>query len=283
MKSRFFIAPQGAGVSKSGFEQIPLLLKDFLIDAEVVLPNNNESKTNNNNLKNLDKVLDYTSKLASKTARAIKEGYAPITIGGDHSVALGSILGASSKVSNLGVIWVDAHADMNTDKTSPSGNLHGMPLSALQGIGHPDLINNLPFKNFIKTENIVIIGTRSIDPLEFILMKEKKIKYYSYEDIIEKGLFLVLQEAKEYLSNKVKDVHISFDLDVMNPLFVPGVSTPVDDGLNIVEAFEIIDYFFTNMNVVSFDIVEYNPSFDKNNLTRDFVVTLIKYLKDKFV
>ncbi|MDY0100526.1 MAG: arginase family protein, partial [Bacilli bacterium] len=91
------------------------------------------------------------------------------------------------------------------------------------------------------------------------------------------------QEAKEYLSNKVKDVHISFDLDVMNPLIVPGVSTPVDDGLNIVEAFQIIDYFFTNMNVVSFDIVEYNPSLDKNNLTKDFVVNLIKYLKDKFV
>lgn len=283
MKPRFFIAPQGAGVSKDGFEQMPSILKKFLLDAEVVLPNNNASKTNNNNLKNLDQVLDYTFKLANKTAQAIKDGFAPITIGGDHSVALGSILGVSSQINNLGVIWVDAHADMNTDETSPSGNLHGMPLSALQGIGHPSLINNLPLKNFIKSENIVIIGTRSIDPLELELMKEKKIKYYSFQDIKEKGLFLVLQEATKYLFNKVSNIHLSFDLDVMNPLIVPGVSTPVDDGLNIVEALEIIGYFFTAFQVKSFDIVEYNPSLDKDYLTRDFVRVLIKYIKEKFV
>lgn len=278
----YLLAPQGAGVSLKGFEQIPFKLQDVLNDAEVVEPQNIFSNTNNKNLRNLDLVLEYTNRLANKTSQIIQDGNVPITIGGDHSIALGTILGIKNKTPSLGVVWIDAHADMNTHLTTITGNIHGMPLSALQGLGSPLLIDELAYQKFIKTENIVILGVRSVDPLELKLMEQTGIKYIPFEEVKTKGLELVLREINEYLKQKVEKVHISFDLDVMNPKIIPGVSVPVEDGFNKEEAFQILDYLFKNFSISSFDLVEYNPIFDKEERTKEFIVLLINYLKEKF-
>ena len=156
--------------------------------------------------------------------------------GGDHSIAIGTLAGVSPHYENLGVIWYDAHGDLNTGDTSPSGNIHGMPLAVSLGIGHEDLTNIGQDTPKIKPENIVIIGARSLDEGERELIKEKGIKVYTMHEIDRLGMTKVMEESIDYLKDRTDGVHLSLDLDGLDPSDAPGVGTPVLGGISYRES-----------------------------------------------
>ncbi|MFA7385204.1 MAG: arginase [Bacilli bacterium] len=274
----FLIAPQGAGIGIKGFASIPEKISAFLPNQIVIEPEE-ISYTDNSNLKNLNNVIGYSNKLAQEVYNSLENGHFPFTIGGDHSIALGTISGAAKKYDNLGVIWIDAHGDMNTDETTISGRIHGMILSSLQGLGDKRLVNVFQEKQKIKTENIVIYGTRDLDVLEEQLMKDVGVKYIPYSKIKKEGILNTLEDAIQYLKSKTNDLHISFDLDSMNPEIVPGVSTPVKDGFNLRDSFLIFkELFNASFNITSFDLVEYNPLFDKKDMTQKVILRICNFV-----
>lgn len=274
----FLIAPQGAGIGIKGFASIPEKISAFLPNQIVIEPEE-ISYTDNSNLKNLNNVIGYSNKLAQEVYNSLENGHFPFTIGGDHSIALGTISGAAKKYDNLGVIWIDAHGDMNTDETTISGRIHGMILSSLQGLGDKRLVNVFEEKQKIKTENIVIYGIRDLDVLEEKLMKEVGVKYIPYSRIKKEGILNTIREVIQYLKSKTQNIHISFDLDSMDPNIVPGVSVPVKDGFCLQDALLILKELFNNsLNVTSFDLVEYNPHFDKNDATKNIIFEICNFV-----
>jgi len=193
-----------------------------------------------------------TSKLVAERVREVAEdGYRPVVIGGDHSVSLGSVSGILSS-KKAGVIWIDAHGDMNTPETSPSGNIHGMVLSALMGYGDPKLtrLNN---GQFLDPKDVLIFGVRDLDPGELKFIAEKGINVITYDEISNLGLEASLKRARSLL--KVDNLHISFDLDSIDPEEAPGVSVPVERGLKREEVLEIFSSLDNNYEITSVDIV----------------------------
>lgn len=228
------------------------------------------------NLKNLEEVVQATSKLAEKVADVVDKGSFPLVLGGDHSIAIGTIAGLSSNYNNLGVIWYDAHADMNTADTSPSGNIHGMPLAVLMGLGHERLVNIFKEGQKVKPENVVIIGARSVDPGERALIKEKGVKVFSMHEIDRDGMTAVMQETIEYLrSRNVDGVHLSLDLDGLDPLYTPGVGTPVQGGISYRESHLAMEMLEDSGMITSAEFVEVNPILDEKNKTADVAVGLM--------
>lgn len=232
-------------------------------------------------LKNLGTIIKNSEILADKVNDIISKGDFPLVIGGDHSVALGSVSGVANSYKNLGVIWIDAHGDMNTHETTETGNIHGMILASLQGQGDKKL-SEIYFKDIkVKTENIIIIGVRDLDKKERDLMESLGVKYYEYEYIVQKGLNFVLLESYKYLRNKTSNVHLSVDLDSIDPVYSPGVSTPVDSGFTVSEVKLIIEFLFDNFNIISSDIVEYNPLKDRQQKTLNILLDIINLIEMK--
>ncbi|MDW0113340.1 arginase [Sporosarcina saromensis] len=228
------------------------------------------------NLKNLEEVVQATSKLANKVAEVVEKGHFPLVLGGDHSIAIGTIAGLTAKYNNLGVIWYDAHADMNTADTSPSGNIHGMPLAVTMGLGHEKLVNIFKDGQKVKPENIVIIGARSVDPGERELIKEKGVKVYSMHEIDRDGMTAVMKDAITYLQSKNLDgVHLSLDLDGLDPLYTPGVGTPVQGGISYRESHLAMEMLEDSNMITSAEFVEVNPILDEKNKTADVAVGLM--------
>ena len=175
-------------------------------------------------------------KLAAKVDEIVQGGSFPLVLGGDHSIAIGTLAGVSKHYQNLGVIWFDAHGDLNTEETSPSGNIHGMPLAVSLGIGHPDLVNIYGYAPKVKPEHIVIIGARSLDEGEKKLIREKGIKVYTMHEIDRLGMTKVMEECISYLKERTDGVHLSLDLDGLDPVDAPGVGTPVIGGISYRES-----------------------------------------------
>ncbi len=200
-------------------------------------------------------VLDFVTRLQKIVKGTFSEHSFPLVFGGDHSLAIGSISAASNK--NRGVIWIDAHGDFNTDVISESKRIHGMPLANLCGLGDADFVA-LVGENTVPYENIIYFGIRSLDPLEEALMHEKNLRIVTMKEINEKGYDQAIQETVDFL-RKFESVHISFDLDSIDPTVVKGVSTPVPNGLKKEKALELIETVFKTVPVSSMDIVEYNP------------------------
>ena len=195
--------------------------------------------------------------LFHKTLEIINSGHRPLLIGGDHSQAFASISALHNKYTDLRIIWVDAHADVNTPETSPSGNLHGMPLAGLFGLVDRNLFG-MPWMNqLLQPDQVFQLGVRDVDSGEKKLVEENKIENYSPEEIKQKGLTYLLNE----LSVRWKDfpVHLSFDIDGLDQSLVPATGTPVGNGLDLDQAAEIIDAAKTKFNLVSAEIVEFNP------------------------
>ena len=227
-------------------------------------------------LKNLDEVIQSNTALAVKVAKVVEVGRFPLVLGGDHSIAIGTLAGLSDKYSNLGVIWYDAHADLNTAETSPSGNIHGMPLAASIGLGHEDLVNLYSKKKKIKPENVIIIGARSVDPGERELIKEQGIKVYTMHEIDRDGMTAVMKDAIAYLrSRNVDGVHLSLDLDGLDPLYTPGVGTPVPGGISYRESHLAMEMLEDSGLITSAEFVEVNPILDEKNKTADVAVGLM--------
>lgn len=250
-------------------------LDDYLLLPEVIL----KDKQNDPNLRNFCTVVATNSVLATATSYIYKTGQFPLVIGGDHSVALGSISAVASQEDNLGVIWVDAHGDMNTDVTSESGNIHGMILASLVGEGEPELVNLHREKIKLKKEHVIIFGVRDLDVGERANIDKLNIKYFSYAYIKRVGLNQALEEARAYFIDKITKLHVSIDLDSLDPSIIPGVSVPVEKGFRKDDVRIIVDYLFTNFTISSADIVEYNPHYDNNDKTLNFLLELIEKIK----
>ncbi|MFD2679137.1 arginase [Bacillus seohaeanensis] len=228
------------------------------------------------NLRNLKAVAEGSETLASKVNEVIEKGDFPLVFGGDHSIAIGTLAGVSKNYDNLGVIWYDAHGDLNTSETSPSGNIHGMPLAVSLGIGHETLTNIGGFSPKIKPENIVIIGARSLDEGERELIRERGIKVYTMHEVDRLGMTTVMEEAIQYLkNNKTDGVHLSLDLDGLDPSDAPGVGTPVIGGISYRESHLAMEMLEESGIVTSAEFVEVNPILDEKNKTATVAVALM--------
>jgi arginase len=228
------------------------------------------------NLKNLKEVTDASAALANKIHDVMENGQFPLILGGDHSIAIGTLAGLGDRYENLGVIWYDAHSDINTGETSPSGNIHGMPLAVSIGLGHEKLVNIRGFAPKIKPENVVIIGARSIDPGERKIIKEQGIKVFTMHDIDKLGMTEIMDQTMWYLKDREVDgVHLSLDLDGIDPIYTPGVGTPVPGGISYRESHLAMEMLFTSDMITSAEFVEVNPILDEKNKTADVAVALI--------
>lgn len=232
-----------------------------------------------NGIKNKDIILNYCNRLYNKTSKLLLKGISPIIIGGDHTISLATISASSNYCDNLGIIYIDAHGDLNTNLTSPSGNAHGMVLSALLGNGDQEFVN---FKGFpkIKYQNIILFGIRDLDPGEIKIIKENNIKVFNYSSIRKEGVIESLNKAIWLLKEKTSNIHISLDLDSINPLFAPGVSVPVSDGFHLDDIKDILRISYENFNVISLDLVEYNYANDNDDKTMNIIESIIDFIND---
>lgn len=227
------------------------------------------------NLRNLDLVAEKNEMLAEKVDEAIKSGSFPLVLGGDHSIAIGTLAGVAKHYKNLGVIWYDAHGDLNTAETSPSGNIHGMPLAASLGIGHSVLTELGGYSPKIRAENVVIIGARALDDGEKDLIKEIGMKVYTMHEIDRLGMAKVMEETISYLKEKTDGVHLSLDLDGLDPNDAPGVGTPVIGGISYRESHLAMEMLAEANIITSAEFVEVNPILDEKNKTATVAVALM--------
>ncbi|MBP6217037.1 MAG: arginase [Oligoflexales bacterium] len=218
--------------------------------------------------------------LAERVYAALNSQYTPLILGGDHSIAIGSISGASSwareKKLKMGLIWFDAHADINTPESSPSGNIHGMPLAALLGNGYQEL-TNLEFAGpKLDPSCVALIGLRAVDEEEKNLCRKAGIHYYTMRDIDERGMSSIIQNTLAlFEENKVDRLHVSLDVDSIDPDFAPGVSTPVPGGITYREMHLALEAIADTQKLLSMDLVELNPLRDVQGQTIKLAIELI--------
>lgn len=236
--------------------------------------NRNEEKEVHH-LRHLEAVTNGNEKLAAAVDKVVQSGAFPLILGGDHSIAIGTLAGVSKHYENLGVIWYDAHGDLNTAETSPTGNIHGMPLAVSLGIGEQILTNIASYSPKVKPENIVMIGIRSLDDGEKELIREKGIKVYTMHEIDRLGMTKVMEETIEYLRERTGGVHLSLDLDGLDPADAPGVGTPVLGGISYRESHLAMEMLAESGIVTSAEFVEVNPILDERNKTATVAVALM--------
>jgi arginase len=228
----------------------------------------------------LPQILSTCEELQQRVYDALKLERIPIIFGGDHSIAIGSIAGVSrfyrERREHIGMIWIDAHADLNTPKTSPTGNIHGMPLSVVIGEGHEKLVNLAGFKNKVKPENIALIGIRMLDGVEKENLRRSGIRYFTMREIDERGMAAVMKDAIGVATNGTAALHLSVDLDGVDPLYAPGVSTPVTGGLSYRETHLALEMIADTGLLRSIEIVELNPMTDVAHKTAQLAVDLVQ-------
>ena len=227
--------------------------------------------------RHLGAVRDVCERVARRAGVMVSDGLFPIFLGGDHSISIGTVSGVAAASGRTGVIWLDAHADFNTPETSPSGNVHGMPLAALTGRGHPDLVGIGGEDASVRTEDVVLIGLRSVDREERRLLGEAGVRAYTMKEIDAYGAASVVRRALKDLSH-LDRVHLSFDLDVVDPGIAPGVGTPVRGGLTYREAHLVMELVNESGIITSLDVVEVNPILDERNGTAELAVELVASL-----
>ncbi len=224
----------------------------------------------------LPEIARATEELAYRVHTVLESGKMPLVLGGDHSMSIGSIAGIArycqEHQKTFGVIWIDAHPDMNTPETTPSGNIHGMPLAVSLGYGAAQLTQLLDFSPKVDPANVVLVGIRSIDPGEKELIRTLRIRTYTMYEIDRDGIFKVATDAIDYLINRVDFLHISFDLDSVDPSVAPGVGTPVPGGLSYREAHFLMERLAETRKVHSLEVVEVNPILDVHNQSAEFAV-----------
>ncbi|MCM2983416.1 arginase [Niallia circulans] len=227
------------------------------------------------NLRNLHLIAEKNQMLAEMVDKIIQSKSFPLVLGGDHSIAIGTLAGVSKHYTNLGVIWYDAHGDLNTAETSPSGNIHGMPLAVSLGYGHELLTNILGASPKIKPEHVVIIGARSLDEGERRLIKELGIKVFTMHEIDRLGMTKVMESTIDYLKEKTDGVHLSLDLDGLDPNDALGVGTPVPGGISYRESHLAMEMLAESGLITSAEFVEVNPILDERNKTASLAVALM--------
>jgi arginase len=229
--------------------------------------------------KYLNEIAETCKGLAEMTEKTIAEGILPLVLGGDHSIAIGSIGGAAShfrkKEKRIGCLWLDAHGDMNTPESSPSGNVHGMPLASLIGYGAPELTELAGFKPMVEPRNVAIVGVRDLDAKERRIVKESGVHVFTMRDIDERGMREVMTEALRFATDDTDGMAVSLDLDFVDPEDAPGVGTPVRGGVTYREAHLAMEMIADSEAMVSLEVVEINPVIDLHNKTAILGVELV--------
>jgi len=242
-----------------------------LVQDENIIKSRNLSDLRKNDYE-IDK---FNTKLYQAILEKVKDGYFPITIGGDHSIAVASALASAKVHENIGIIWFDAHTDYNTFDTTVTGNIHGLPLAAITGYKNGEL-RYFHDGNIIQPSKAVVVGARSIDDWEKDNVKYSGITVFTTEDIKEKGVEAVVEEAFRIAGEKTKGIHISYDLDLLDPEVAPGVSVPEFDGISEEEAMKINELIMKHLDqVVSYDLVEFNPLRDQDRKTEQIAINLL--------
>lgn len=233
----------------------------------------------NRNAKYLPEIAAACQKLADQVEAALEAGSIPIVLGGDHSIAIGSVAGLSSfhhkRDQKVGVIWFDAHGDMNTPESSPSGNIHGMPFAAILGHGAKELTHISGFAPKVHPEDCVLIGARSVDPEEAIALKASGIRVVTMRELDERGMSAVMDEAMWLASRRTAGFHVTMDMDFVDPDYAPGVGTPVPGGPTYRESHLAMEKVADSGKMLSFELTEINPVFDISNKTAELGVQLI--------
>lgn len=218
----------------------------------------------NNKKKNIGAVNRFNEKLYNEI---VKVNEKVLTIGGDHSIAIGSVLASKKKHGNIGIIWIDAHADFHTMDTTISGNIHGMPFATVCG-QNGNTLSSFFDSEYINPKNAVLVGGRDIEDPEYINLEKAGVKVFTTEDIRVNGPEKIMEEAFKIALDNTDGTHVSYDIDVIDPIAAPGVSIKARDGINEEEAYKIADYLLKEKdNIKSIDLVEYNPLEDKENIT----------------
>ncbi|SLM31929.1 Arginase [Desulfamplus magnetovallimortis] len=241
-------------------------------DVMVPVRDQGQAKSSSGDANYLQEIIEVCERVYEAGKKAISENAFPLFLGGDHSIAMGTIGGVSHN-TQTGVIWIDAHGDFNTPKTSPSGNVHGMPLATLTGDGDPGLLEIGRKGKKIDPENVVLIGIRSLDDKEKERLKKSGVTVYTMRDIDEQGINTITNKALMKFVH-MKRIHISLDMDAMDPVEAPGVGTPVPGGLTYREAHLFMEIIADSGKLSSMDMVEINPILDQANKTAELAVDL---------
>lgn len=255
----------------------------FIQDESII-----KSRNLSDRRKNEYEIDRFNTALYKTIVEKMEQKYFPILIGGDHSVAVSSALAATKTNTNIGIIWIDAHGDFNTFETTQTGNIHGLPLAAIAGYKNEDL-RYFHDGNTIHPSKVVIVGARSLDQREKENLKYAGITVFTTEDIKNRGVEAVMDEAFKIAGEKTKGIHISYDIDVIDPNYAPGVSVPEFDGINVEEAMKINEIIIKHIEeITSYDLVEFNPLRDIERKTEQIAVNLLAQIiaaavrKDKY-
>ncbi len=236
-------------------------------------------------LKYLKEIRATCEALREVAVGALKAGRMPVVLGGDHSIAMGTIAGLArfhrERKEKIGLVWFDAHADCNTADTSPSGNIHGMPLAVALGLGAPELVGLGGNGPMVDGSRAAAVGLRDVDPPERANVRATGLGAFTMRDIDERGMRLVMEEAIKRASSGTAGIHVSFDLDAMDPDYAPGVGTPCPGGLSFREAHLAMEMLADTGKVISAELVEANPVLDHGNLTARLGVELLCSLLGK--
>ena len=281
------LAQTDLGVNIDGTDKGPEVIlnnieKDNINDIYILnKPNVEKEKEKDNLKKNLKWINEYNEKLYNTILNILNDNKFPLTIGGDHSIAIATALASIKNNDKMGIIWVDAHSDYNTFDTTITGNIHGLPLACITGY-EKRLLTKFHNNNYYPYKNTVIIGARDIDLLEYENLKDANITVFTTEDIKKYGVKDIVQKAIKIATDNVNSIHVSFDIDVIDPNVAKGVSVSAKEGISEEESYEILDELFKYNNIRSMDVVEYNPLKDDDNNTLKIAVNIVnKIINEK--
>jgi arginase len=266
------VAGLSASLVKLGYE--------VMIESDIPVPTMETRQPESRKARFKSEILEVCERLAVATRDTLDAGDIPLVIGGDHSIAMGTIAGVAAHYrkqdAEIGLIWFDAHGDMNLPGTSPSGNIHGMPLAHVLGHGDPDLANILDQCPAVKPENVVLIGIRDIDDHEREIIRTSGITAFTMSDIDELGMTHVCRETLKIVNANTVGFHISFDVDGCDPSVIPGSGTLVPGGVSFREAHQLLENCAKTGRMTSMEVVELNPFLDQANVSAERAVTLIQ-------
>ena len=249
-------------------------------ESDIPVPAMETRKSESTRLRFKSEILDVCRQLATETLDTLDSGEQPLVVGGDHSIAMGTVSGLSAyfrkKNQSIGLIWFDAHGDMNLPETSPSGNIHGMPLAHLLGYGDEELSSILNISPAVNAKNVVLLGIRDVDRVERKFIRESGIKVFTMRDVDELGMSEVSKQALEIVNAGTAGFHVSFDLDGCDPDVIPGTGTLVPGGVSYREAHLLLEECASNGQMTSMEVVELNPFLDHRNVSAERAVTLIQ-------
>jgi arginase len=291
-KIRIIGVPMDLGASRRGVDMGPSALRVAGLqsrlkqlgrqvedEGNVPVPQAEEQPYGEKKARYLDEIAQTCKGLAEMVRKTLDEDIFPLVLGGDHSIAVGTVAGAAAHFNKtgkrIGVIWLDAHGDMNTPESSPSGNIHGMPLASIMGFGPPELVDLAGIKPMVEPRNVALVGIRDLDSKERRFAKESGVHVFTMRDIDERGMREVMAEALRFAGDDTAGIAVSLDMDFVDPSDAPGVGTPVRGGVTYREAHLALEMIADSRAMVSFELVEINPVIDLHNTTALLGVELV--------